>query len=221
MMVGISQRLLQACYVFGAGPPPAHPPDIAEGDLVIAADGGYLFTKKARLRTDVIIGDFDSLSGAPDHEEDAPVVVRLPKEKDQTDTFAALCYGLEQGFKVFYIYGGMGGRIDHTLANIQCLAFLLDQGARGYLHDDETVMTAVCSQLQFAPRGTGIVSVFALGGPAQGVCLHGLKYELENVMLTPDFPLGVSNEFIGQPAHISVERGKLLVIYPAGAQELN
>ena len=208
------------CYVFGAGPPPAKPPYVAEDDMVIAADGGYLYTKKAGLRADIVIGDFDSLSGAPGHEEDAPVVVRLPKEKDQTDTFAALCYGLERGFKAFHIYGGMGGRLDHTLANIQCLAFLLDQGARGYLHDDETVMTAICSQLQFAPRENGVISVFALGGPAQGVCLRGLKYELENEILTPDFPLGVSNEFIGRPAHISVECGKLLVTYPAGTQEL-
>lgn len=207
------------CHVFGAGSPPNIPPEINGLDIVIAADGGYIYTQDAGIRVDAIIGDFDSLGSVPEQGTCKPAVIRLPVEKDQTDMLAALVHGLERGFTRFNLYGGMGGRFDHTLANIQCLAFLLSQGARGYLHGEGVVITALRGGLRLARRETGIISVFALGGPAEGVCLRGLKYGLEHAALSPDFPLGVSNEFIGQPAHISAERGDLLIVYPTGTQE--
>jgi thiamine pyrophosphokinase len=207
------------CFVFGAGPSPVCPPKIAAQDMVIAADGGYLYTQSAGIRADAVVGDFDSLGGTPEHGIDGPFVMRLPKEKDQTDTFAALKYGLERGFSCFHIYGGVGGRLDHTLANIQCLTFLLNHGARGYLHDEDTVTTALRGEVWLSPRESGVIAIFALGGPAEGVCLRGLKYELEDTTLTPDYPLGVSNEFIGQSVYVGVERGDLLIIYPTGTQE--
>ncbi|MCL1820903.1 MAG: thiamine diphosphokinase [Oscillospiraceae bacterium] len=188
--------------------------------MIIAVDGGYLYTQRAGLRADAIVGDFDSLGVVPEHETGGSLVIRLPKEKDQTDMFAALSFGLKKGFKCFHIYGGLGGRLDHTLANIQCLAFLINQGVRGYLHDDNTTATALKSELRLAPREDGVISVFALGGDADGVYLRGLKYELDNVRLTADFPLGVSNEFIGQASYIGAKRGNLLIIYPNGTREI-
>ena len=212
--------MIPACFVFGAGPSPSSPPIIAKQDMVIAADGGYLYTQRMGIHADAVIGDFDSLGGVPKCRPDGPLVIQLPKEKEQTDTFSALKYGLERDFKVFHIYGGMGGRFDHTLANIQCLTFLLKHGARGYLYYEDTVTTALSGGVCLAPMGNGMISVFAIGGTAEGVCLHGLKYELENAILTPDFPLGVSNEFIGRSVYISVKRGSLLIIYPHETHEI-
>ena len=219
-MAGDSVKSKPVCYIFGAGQPPACPPETGAGDLVVAADGGYAWTQAAGIRTDVVIGDFDSLGHVPELSGDGPVVVSLPAEKDETDTLAALRYGLERGFRCFHIYGGTGGRLDHTVANIQCLVYLAVRGARGYLHDRDTVLTAFGGEILLAARLHGTISVFALGGPAEGVWLRGLKYELENAVLTPDFPLGGSNAFTGQPASIKSERGVLLVVYPAGTQEL-
>lgn len=34
----------------------------------------------------------------------------------------------------------------------------------------------------------------------KGICLRGLKYELDKAVLTSTFPIGVSNEFIGKKA---------------------
>ena len=208
------------CFVFGAGQPPTSPPMITAQDLVIAADGGYIYTQSAGIRTDTLIGDFDSLGVPPDQEKEGLLVLRLPKEKDQTDLMAALQYGLESGFTLFHIYGGTGGRLDHTLANIQCLAFLLNRGARGYLYDSDTVVTALKGEIWLAARQSGVISIFALGGTAEGVCLRGLKYELENTRLSYDFPLGISNTFTGHPVYIKAKRGVLLVIYPTGTREL-
>ena len=207
------------CFVFGAGQPPACPPAIAEHDFVIAADGGYAYTQQAGIRTDMLVGDFDSLGICPEQNDDGPLIQRLPKEKDQTDTMAALRCGLERGYASFHIYGGTGGRLDHTLANIQCLAFLANHNARGYLYDSDAVVTAFRGEIWLAARREGIVSAFALGESADGVSISGLKYELGNERLTNVCPCGVSNEFVGKPARIKVGRGILALVYPVGTSE--
>jgi thiamine pyrophosphokinase len=208
------------CFVFGASQTPNQPPVIGAKDLVIAADGGYAYTKSTGIRADVLIGDFDSLDAPPRAGIDVPIVWRLPEEKDQTDMLAALQYGLKQGFDCFHLYGGTGGRIDHTLANIQCLVFLLNHGARGYLHDQESVITALRGEVWLEAQQHGTISLFSLGECAEGVCLRGLKYELENARLAYDYPRGVSNAFTGNPAYIKVESGTLGMIYPSEAREL-
>ena len=48
---------------------------------------------------------------------------------------------------------------------------------------------------------------------ARGVTLRGLKYPLERYTMTGSFPLGVSNQFLGQPASVSVEDGCLLLLW--------
>ena len=53
-----------------------------------------------------------------------------------------------------------------------------------------------------------------------GVSETGLKYLLDNFTMTNAYPVGVSNEFIGEPAEISVETGTLLIIYTTEAAEI-
>ena len=209
-----------ACLIFGAGRPPDKRPEVGAGDLVIAADGGYYYTQAAGIKVDALIGDFDSLAPPPDLETSGMFVLRLPKEKDQTDMMAALQYGLQNGFTSFHIYGGTGGRIDHTLANVQSLGSLLDHGSRGYLYDGETVITVMRGELRLDALSSGMISVFAFGGAAEGVYLQGLKYELVSARLATSYPIGVSNEFIGAPAYIKAETGDLLLVYPSCTLEV-
>jgi thiamine pyrophosphokinase len=202
------------CHVFGAGDPPGRRPRIAKNDCILAADGGYRTVRRLGLRPDLLIGDFDSLKTPPAGTE----LVRLPAAKDCTDMLAALEQGLERGYTRFHLYGGTGGRLDHTLANVQCLAYLVSRGARGWLHAGKEVLTAA-REVRLAARKRGTVSVFALNGPASGVTLRGLRYELDGAELRGDFPLGVSNAFAGGDAHIRAESGLLLVVCPAGTRE--
>ncbi len=58
----------------------------------------------------------------------------------------------------------------------------------------------------------------ALGGEARCVTLSGLLYPLSEATLAPDFPLGVSNEFTGAEAEVTVGEGLLTVIW-SGAFE--
>lgn len=205
------------CYVFGAGKMYVDSPcpDLADGDYVIAVDGGFTSVGQLRLTADVLIGDFDSLCELPDH----PNIIRLPQEKAVTDMMAALDYGLEKGYRIFRIFGGTGGRIDHTLANIQCLARLSQRGARGFLYEEHCVITAITDgSISFTEGCNGYVSVFAHGGEAAGVDITGLKYGLSAALLKNTFPLGTSNELTGLPGRISVEDGTIIVVYPIYAE---
>ncbi|HAN20198.1 MAG: thiamine diphosphokinase [Clostridiales bacterium GWF2_36_10] len=181
-----------------------------QGDLVIAADGGYLNLQKIGYSSDLIIGDFDSLEFIPQGEN----VIRLPKEKNDTDTLFAVKIGLDKGYKNFVIYGGIGGRLDHTFANIQTLAYIAEYGGRGFLVGEGNAITAIKnSEIEFSKDKKGIISVFCNGSKATGVYLTGLKYPLINYTLTSDMPLGVSNEFIGIESSVSVRNGMLIIIY--------
>ncbi len=198
------------CHVFGAGPLFWPGLAIAEGDCVIAADAGYWHVQALGLKADVLIGDFDSMSEPPTDAH----VVRLNPIKDETDVLAALMYALDRGYRVFGLYGCAGGRLAHTLANIGCLDYLAERGARGFLYADGEILTAVkdgCLRFDAASRGP--VSVFALSGECRGVNETGLKYALCDYAMRPAYPVGVSNEFTGRAAEISVREGTLLIVY--------
>lgn len=178
-------------------------------DLIIAADGGYSVIH-SDTPPDIILGDFDSLGFVPKGKN----VVCLPVEKDDTDTLAAVRIGIDKGFKNFFIYGGLGGRTDHTVANIQTLSFIAENGGRGYLVGENEVFTVIKNSfLQFKAEAKGTVSVFAYGAKAEGVNIKGLSYELSSAELNPSFPLGVSNSFKGEASSVSVEKGSLLVSF--------
>jgi len=208
---------MEICHIVGAGERSGLVPRPGPKDWVIAADGGYARLLALGVPADLVVGDFDSLPERPAH----PRVVALPREKDETDMLAAIRLGLKKGYRAFYLYGGTGGRTDHTLANLQCLAFLSKRGARGFLFGANEAITAITDgEIAWGPGGRGTVSVFAHGGRAEGVSIRGLKYPLCGAVLRDDFPLGVSNELIGESAEVRVGKGTLAVIYPLGAHAL-
>ena len=197
------------CVIFGAAEFDSLLLPIEQDDLTVAADGGIAHLEKLGIVPDVILGDFDSLGYVPQGAQVFPV------EKDDTDVMLAIRHGLDAGFREFLIYGGMEGkRPDHTVANLQALAFLRAEGARGYLIGRTQVATVIEKETAvFGADSRGILSVFCLGKDASGVTLRGLQYPLEDGVLTSDFPLGVSNHFVGKEAEITVKNGKLLLMW--------
>ena len=182
-------------------------------DFVLCADGGWELARAAGVKPDLVIGDFDS-SDAP---EDGPVA-RFPVEKDDTDTMLCVKKGLALGFDDFLIVGGFGGRMDHTLANLQTLHYIAARRARAEMRDGLRWATVVKDGKISVPAnvlgdGAGRVklSIFALDGECRGVSVSGAKWSLEDGAWTNAFPLGVSNEFAADCAEIAVARGALLV----------
>lgn len=201
------------CHLFGAGDFFGINREISSDDVVIAVDGGYRVLEREGIAPDYIVGDFDSLGIVPDGEN----VTVLPSEKDVTDMFTAINLGIEKGCVWFHIYGGTGGRLDHTIANIQLLKYFAEKGVTLMIYGDGFVLTAVRNGgITLIGEKGSYVSVFSLTDASEGVCLSGLKYELENYTLTSSFPLGVSNEFTDKTAEISVSNGILAVYYTIG-----
>lgn len=198
---------VKKCVIFCAGNMELPPLAIEKGDLVIAADGGLSHTGKWGITPQVILGDFDSLGYVPEGAVVSPV------EKDDTDAMLAVRLGLEKGCDRFVLYGALEGeRVDHTLANFQLLLFLKAHNAKGWLVGDKQIVTALWEKQDYPARAEGIFSLFAMGTGTK-VTLAGLKYELSDGTLQPDFPLGVSNHFVGKPARVDVSGGSLLAIY--------
>lgn len=200
------------CYIFGAGSFFDDKPSPAAEDCVIAADGGYRYTQELGVTPDLIIGDFDSLGKAPDF----PNVIKLKPEKDETDLAEAVEIGIERGCTEFRIYGGTGGkRTDHTIANLQLLAYLSCKKLHGFLYGENEIFTAITdTQISFPSSMSGYISVFAHSNTCEGVTIKGLKYELDNYALTNNIALGVSNEFTGTESFIKVKNGTLIIVYP-------
>ena len=200
---------MNRCFIYSAGTFYGLREQPRPGDFKIAADAGLLLCKKLGIEPDLIIGDFDSMP----QPKDEPCV-RVPVEKDDTDTMLALREGLAHGCTEFYFYGATGGRrLDHTLANLQSLAFLRRHGARGYAYDDSFVYTVIENE-HLTVRQTvdwGLLSIFNLGADAEGLTLRGVQYELTDGTLGSAFPLGVSNHIIAPQADIDVRCGLLLV----------
>jgi thiamine pyrophosphokinase len=200
------------CYIVGAmSLTPDLRPYPVQGDYVIAADRGFDSLVAYGVRPDLAVGDFDSLGHRPNH----PNVIQLPAEKDDTDMVFALRKGLELGYRRFVLLGGVGGRLEHTLGNLQLLDWLACQGGQGFLAGEKTAATCIRDGMSvtFPPSMTGYLSVLCNSGRAEGVDLTGLKYPLNGYTLTGSFPLGVSNQFLGQEASVSVKQGSLLLIW--------
>jgi len=200
---------MSVCYLIGAGSFTLRGLYPKDGDYVIAADDGYTALNTAGMTPDLLVGDFDSLKDIPDN---IPRKIYSP-EKDETDMALALAEGMARGYRTFRLYGASGGRDDHTYANLQLLCAASRQGCDCKMvcvKYDVYAVTNGTLNLPALKQGT-IVSVFCHGDRAEDVTLQGLKYPLNDVVLTGDRPLGVSNEATGESASVSVGSGTLLV----------
>ena len=199
---------MSICYVVGAG-------DFygglcpREGDLIIAADGGYDTLLSLGLSPDLVIGDMDSVSA---EAEDIERLV-YPVRKDETDSFLAYREGVRRGYTEFMLYGCTGGREDHTFANYALLVYAREAGHRMTLVGEYTHAFAIKNEtVTLSGEPLSHLSLFAFGGVATGVSIFGAEYEAEDATLTPSFPLGVSNRFGNKDVTVTVGDGVLLVM---------
>lgn len=197
------------CYIAGAGEFTPRGFSPKEGDLVIAADGGYQSLTALGLRPGIVVGDMDSVTqdivGVP--------LLRFPIRKDDTDLSLALKLGRLAGYRRFRLYGAGGGpREDHFFAAIQLMAGWSKRGREIRLFAPLFTLYALSNASLILPtRPGGIISVFSFTPKSLGVTLRGLDYEENNLTLRHDIPMGVSNAAAGSRALISVRQGTLII----------
>lgn len=200
------------CYIIGAGDVPVRTKIKAtDEDYIICADRGFAYSSLLGRKCDLVVGDFDSYGKMPEFEN----TVILPCDKDDTDMKVAVDEGLKRGYRSFVLFGALGGdRYDHSVANIALLAYICSKGARCTILHDNKIFTAFADgEITLSADNKGYISVFSLCDESEGVTIEGLKYEVDGISLRFDTPVGVSNEFIGKEAHISVKKGRLMVVY--------
>lgn len=177
-------------------------------DYIICADGGYLHAKDNGIIPNIIVGDFDSCSVPTDFSS----VVKLPKEKDETDSFYALKFALSKGATDIVLFGGIGDRFDHSYANLCMLNFTLERNIKTVLTDGKTEIYLIDSNISLhKDKGTNI-SIYSYTDISYNVSCENLKYKLDTYNLSKSDIIGTSNEFLDKKAKISVEIGKLIII---------
>ncbi len=196
---------------------------LAAADLLIAADGGALPLLRLGRAPKLVIGDMDSLDAPTLRELEArgTELQRFPREKDATDLELALVYAAGQGASAIDIIGGLGGRWDHTLANVALLALPELRGRRVRLLADRQALYLVQGSTLIEGRVGDTISLIPLTGAAHGITTEGLHYPLRDATLSFERARGVSNVLLAPPGCVSVREGLLLVVQhdDAGAHQ--
>lgn len=182
--------------------------------FILCTDGGFDLAAEAGIRPHLLLGDLDSIqSPVPD---DLPVRT-FPPEKDYTDLELAIQTAIEYKASRVEIWGGIGGRLDHTVANLQLLSCYTDRFDSLLMRDGRNLCFVLHAgdapaAITIPRRDNCYLSLFALSETVRGLTAKGVKYPLEHHTLTRTFPLGVSNEFKQKEAFLSLEKGSLLVV---------
>ena len=182
--------------------------NIRENDYVICADAGYITAKKAQVNIDLVIGDFDSLKTVITDIE----IIKLPIEKDDTDTFYATKYAIEKGFKEILLLGCIGGRLDHTYANCSILKYLYDHKVKGTIKDENTEIFYSKEKIFIENKKGKTLSLFPFGSENCTVTYSGFKYEVENYTINSNAPIGISNIITENKSYIDINSGGVLIM---------
>ena len=202
----------------------AHAPDldaapfrerIAAAGRRVAADGGALPLMRLGLPPHLVIGDMDSLDAAALDALAAggAELRRFRRDKDETDLELALLYAAAQGAQAIDIIGALGGRWDHTLANVALLALPELRGRQVRMLAPGQTLMLVPGALDIPGKVGDTVSLIPLAGPAHGVTTRGLQYPLRDATLSFERARGVSNVLLEPPGRVEVRAGLLLLVH--------
>lgn len=186
--------------------------DAAEdADYIICADGGADIACEYGIMPDCVIGDFDSTS--MDDRFDC-LYITYPAEKDLTDSEACLLHAVEKEYDDITIFGGIGGRLDHTLGNISLLSeFYSNDRSIKFADSSNSISLLRNGSVEILPSAYyKYFSIVSLDDHADGVSIAGAKYPLDSIRLERASTLGISNEIADDMAVVTVRDGALLII---------
>ena len=181
-------------------------------DYIIAVDAGFAYLDELGIAPDMAVGDFDSLGYVPKCKR----VSRHPVKKDKSDMELAMEKAMDWGHDDLVIYGALGGRLDHTIANLQLFAKFSERDVCVTAIADTYAVRLLTGPdvFELPPLGAGTVSVFSANDTAQGVIERGMAYSLDDEPLSNRTSRGLSNELVDEEATVAVESGTLYVFYP-------
>ena len=203
---------MSICYIFGALDTDVADFKPQESDLIIAADGGWQLALQMGVTPSMLVADFDSLGipSLPDGVE----LVKLPIEKDVTDTAEAMRQAYEAGHRSFLLLGCTGGRLDHLQATLATAADYVRRGCEVTLADEQNEIHLLTPGSYMYPACPDEkVSFFAFGEEVTGLFAEGFMYPVANYTLSPYDALCVSNEWVEEDACLSFKTGLLMLYF--------
>ncbi|MBN1399243.1 MAG: thiamine diphosphokinase [Anaerolineae bacterium] len=189
---------------------------ILEGaDQIIAADGGGNWLYDQGRIPDLVVGDLDSISAEvlAAFRAHGCQLERHRPDKDETDTELALLAARDRGARRIVLLGALGGRIDHTLANILLLAMPQLAGSEVLIFDGTSFLFLAQDETLISGEVGDLVSLIPWGGAAHGIRTEGLRYPLREESLRVGPARGVSNVLVQPQARVTLEAGALLVVH--------
>ncbi|HEP1800835.1 thiamine diphosphokinase [Streptococcus suis] len=186
-------------------------------DLYVGVDAGSLRLLEASLPLDWAIGDFDSVTSEElcQIREMAERFLQAPAEKDDTDLELAL----KEIFKAYpqaqvRIYGALGGRMDHMMANLFLAA---EPDLVAFMEQIELVDSQ--NVVRFRPAGqhrlspiAGMKYISFMPSDQSRLTIRHAKYPLDasNYFFKKCYS---SNEFIDRDIDIQLDQGYVVLIY--------
>jgi len=177
-----------------------------EEEYIVGVDHGALLLLQNNIKIDLAIGDFDSVTETEYKliNEVAIETLKFPAKKNQTDLYLAIDAVSKMDYDKIIVYGGIGGRFDHSFANLRLLKY------RGIMIvSKDTVLYILKPGTHHIKNKHKYISFFALEDILD-LTISGFKYEKTEFKLIVDDPLGISNEGEGT---LYFTNGLLLVIH--------
>lgn len=230
---------MHSCLVVGGAPTEHHGLDhileVCHFDTIFAVDGGFAPLMQRNIIPQGVFGDFDSLGYIPSKQsfkakgqntkgQQSPTLTQpqihvFDSHKDFTDMDWALDHAIKQGFTNIVMCDGLHERLDHSLGNLQLMAYAASRGQRIWgITENEVVITldssGALTELIIEPGASGTCSVISHSDKATGITEEGLEYGLQDTEVTNRALWGISNELIEAPARISLCTGSVWVFLP-------
>lgn len=182
--------------------------------IIICADGGAIHLDGLNVVPDILVGDFDSIPANKLDEltQKGVETIRFPVEKDMTDSELAVEIAVKKGCSSVVILGGLGSRLDHSMANVFLLKKLLDEGIDGVIADEHNEARIIDKSIVLEKEECYKVTLLPVTDKVLGVFTEGLSYPLADATMKLGSSWGVSNEFSGEKACVTIGAGLLLVI---------
>ena len=186
---------------------------------VICADGGALHASALGLTPETIIGDLDSLSAKQIAQLKAAgaEIIQHPPDKDETDLELALRHCRDIGAASVRILGALGGRFDHTIANVLLLTHTSFCDMNIELIDgNQRIRLLRPGAHGIDGAGGDTVSLIPLAAAAEGIITRGLEYPLRQETLRLGPARGISNVMLSERAEVDLRAGLLLLVHTSG-----
>ncbi|HEU5301592.1 MAG TPA: thiamine diphosphokinase [Acidimicrobiia bacterium] len=203
-------------FAGGDAPPSVVGTVLPRDAVVIGADSGVDVAWSLGRTVDIAVGDFDSIDPSILNRTEAAgaTILRHPRDKDATDLELALDTAMTLRMDAATVVGGHGGRVDHFIANCALLTSDRYAGLAVDAYFDIAHLQVVRSHVLLTGNAGDLITLLAVGGPADGVRTTGLRFPLDDETLHPGSTRGVSNEMLGTEATVAVAHGCVLTIQP-------